>query len=98
MLSWREITETIGMDVRECTKKWENYRDKNVYPPLKNLTTTKSRDPGGKEVPAFYLFRLAGTACTLPGHITWLLTHNEPHTRITVSNSFGPSRTLYYRF
>lgn len=27
--SWREITKTIGMDLREGIKKWNNYRDKS---------------------------------------------------------------------
>lgn len=28
---WREITKTIGMDLREGIKKWNNYRDKRPH-------------------------------------------------------------------
>lgn len=28
--SWREIAETIGMDITEYTKMWKNLRDKYV--------------------------------------------------------------------
>lgn len=28
--SWRETAETIRMDMRECEKKWKNWREKYV--------------------------------------------------------------------
>lgn len=51
--SWREIAETIGMDITECTKMWKNMRYKYVCPRGK-LTTTKSENPERKLVPALY--------------------------------------------
>lgn len=62
MLSWREITETIGMDVRECTKKWENYRDKNVYPPPKKPDHNKEQRPRRERSPSI-LFVSVGWHC-----------------------------------
>ncbi|XP_072095034.1 uncharacterized protein [Mobula birostris] len=52
--SWKEISTNIGLDVMECTKKWKNLRDKYVHE--QKRLAKRSRDPGGKKVPAFYLF------------------------------------------
>lgn len=56
--------------MRECRKKWKILSDKYVCPWKKNkkLTTTKSGYPGGKKVPAFYLFLSTGTTYKTPGH------------------------------
>lgn len=40
---------------------------KEVVAPGKKLTTTISGDLGGRKIPAFYLFPLAGTACETLG-------------------------------
>lgn len=52
---WKEIAETIGMDVRGCTLKWKNQRDKC-------LTKTENEDPGGEKVIS------AGDPYKTPGH------------------------------
>lgn len=48
--------------MKECTKKWENLKDKYVYPRGKKnksknqLTTTKSEDAGVEKVVASFCF------------------------------------------
>lgn len=52
--SWREISHNTGLEVAECMKKWKNLRDKYVR--LRKKMSTRSGDPGGQKVPAFYHF------------------------------------------
>lgn len=52
--SWREISHNTGLEVAECMKKWKNLRDKYVR--LRKKMATRSGDPGGQKVPAFYHF------------------------------------------
>ncbi|XP_042607267.1 uncharacterized protein LOC122142017 [Cyprinus carpio] len=68
--SWREISSNVDLDVAECMKRWKNSRDKYVR--LRKKLTTRSGDPGGKKIPAFYLF------------LSWLAPHVKH--RFTESN------------
>ncbi|XP_039511950.1 transcription factor Adf-1-like [Pimephales promelas] len=68
--SWREISSNVGLDVADCMKRWKNTRDKYVR--LRKKLATKSGDPGGKKVPAFYFF------------LSWLAPHVKH--RLTESN------------
>ncbi|XP_059398601.1 uncharacterized protein LOC132130803 [Carassius carassius] len=68
--SWREISSNVGLDVADCMKRWKNCRDKYVR--LRKKLATRSGDPGGKKVPAFYLF------------LSWLAPHVKH--RLTESN------------
>lgn len=52
--SWREISRNIGLDVAEYRKRWKNLRDK--YARHRKKLGSRSGDPGGKKVPAFYVF------------------------------------------
>ncbi|XP_034534680.1 proline-rich protein 12-like [Notolabrus celidotus] len=52
--SWREISTNTGMEIQDCTKRWKNSRDKFVR--LRRKMSAKSGDPGGKKVPALYIF------------------------------------------
>ncbi|XP_062296542.1 uncharacterized protein LOC134001023 [Scomber scombrus] len=52
--SWREISRNTGLEVVECMKRWKNLRDKYVR--LRKKHATRSGDPGGRRVPAFYPF------------------------------------------
>ncbi|KAM9836054.1 uncharacterized protein ACBR49_019734 [Aulostomus maculatus] len=52
--SWREISQSTGLEVAECMKKWKNLRDKYVR--LRKRMATRSGDPAGQKVPAFYHF------------------------------------------
>ncbi|XP_055076355.2 uncharacterized protein [Misgurnus anguillicaudatus] len=62
--SWREIVENMGLEKTECLKRWKNMRDKFVRL-RKKLGSARSGDPGGKKVPALYIF------------LSWL----EPHVK-----------------
>ncbi|KAM4573710.1 uncharacterized protein PAE49_008460 [Odontesthes bonariensis] len=53
--SWREIAETVEMDVITCIKKWRFLRDKYVR--LRKKMASCSGDAGGvQKVPALYFF------------------------------------------
>ncbi|XP_057188519.1 probable serine/threonine-protein kinase samkC [Triplophysa rosa] len=68
--SWREIPSKVGLEVAECVKRWKNTRDKYVR--LRKKLAPRSGDPGGKKVPAFYIF------------LSWLAPHIKH--RVTESN------------
>ncbi|TNN55466.1 hypothetical protein EYF80_034348 [Liparis tanakae] len=50
--SWREISQTTGLEVAECAKRWKNLRDKYVR--LRKRLDRKGGDPSSHRVPAFY--------------------------------------------
>ncbi|KAJ8014484.1 hypothetical protein DPEC_G00040710 [Dallia pectoralis] len=68
--SWKEIAQSIGLDVTDCIKRWNNLRDKFVR--LRKKLAPRSGDPGGKKVPALYHF------------LSWLAPHVKH--RATESN------------
>nr|XP_055059300.1 transcription factor Adf-1-like [Misgurnus anguillicaudatus] len=68
--SWREISSNVGLDVADCMKRWKSTRDKYVR--LRKKLAKRSGDPGGKKVPAFYIF------------LSWLAPHVKH--RLTESN------------
>lgn len=71
---------------------------KCLSPLKKTWPQQRAETQEGKKSQHFICF------CWLALHVhcrdttTWHLTHHAPHTRITVSNSVGPSWTLNYRF
>ena len=48
--SWKEISAAIGIEVKECIKRWRRIRDKFVR--LKKTTKCSSGDAGGQTFPA----------------------------------------------
>ncbi|KAJ7986682.1 hypothetical protein DPEC_G00342430 [Dallia pectoralis] len=49
--SWKEIAQSVGLDVTDCIKRW-----KYKFDSLRKKVAPRNGDPGGKKVPAFYHF------------------------------------------
>uniref|UniRef100_A0AAV2LDL5 MADF domain-containing protein n=1 Tax=Knipowitschia caucasica TaxID=637954 RepID=A0AAV2LDL5_KNICA len=79
--SWREISQTLGMDVAECQRRWKLVRDKFVR--LKKKMVGRSGDAGdGQKVPGLF------------HSLSWLTPYVRHRERPTSTNVTPANRPL----